>query len=604
MQAVILAAGMGRRLGELTKNNTKCMIKVHDKTLIERMMSQLATHQLSRIVIVIGYFGEQVKELIGENYKGTPVVYIENPVYDKTNNIYSLYLAKEYLQEEDTILLESDLIVEDAIIERLLLDPSPNLAVVSKYQSWMDGTVMLLDDDDNILGFVPKQSFNYSQTEHYYKTVNIYKFSKEFCEKRYIPFLEAYSKAFGNNEYYEQVLRVITLIDSKELKALRLTNEVWYEIDDLQDLHNAETLFAEDDVKSLQLFQSRYGGYWRFPKIKDFCYLVNSYFPPEMLKEELKASSNILLTEYPSGLTINCMLAAKMWGLQKEQIIVGNGAAELIKAMMETTTLTTGIIFPTFEEYPNRADGGRMKTFIPANADYTYTVEELIEFSETIDQLLLINPDNPSGHFIPKSDILRLLDVLKEKGKKLILDESFVDFTNEGKDNSFLEPELIVKYPNLVIIKSISKSYGVPGIRLGIMASSDEKLINEMKQAVSIWNINSYAEFFLQIIGKYEAEYLKGCKDFVEERERFYAQLSAVPYLRVIPSQANYFLCEVLATHSSTQLATDLLKQYNILIKDCSEKKAFEGKQYIRIAVRDTFDNTYLSDALQNLRKN
>ncbi len=594
---------MGRRLGELTKHNTKCMIKVHNRTLIERMLDQLSTKNFSRIIIVVGYFGEQVKELIGSNYNGTPIQYVENPVYDKTNNIYSLYLAKNYLEEEDTILLESDLIFEDTILDKLLAAPHPNLAVVSKYQSWMDGTVLLLDNEDHILGFVPKQGFNYAHTEQYYKTVNIYKFTKEFCTKRYIPFLEAYSKAYGNNEYYEQVLRVITMLDTKELKALRLQKEVWYEIDDLQDLHNAETLFAENDVQSLHLFQNRYGGYWRFPNIKDFCYLVNPYFPPKMLKEELKASSNTLLTEYPSGLNINCMLAAKIWGLQQEQIVVGNGAAELIKALMENTDLITGLIYPTFEEYPNRSTTERLKIYTPSNPDFSYTVDELIKFSASVDQLILINPDNPSGHFITKADILRLLETMKQTGKRLVLDESFVDFSSEGKANSFLEPDLIVQYPNLAVVKSISKSYGVPGIRLGIMASSDKKLINQMKREVAIWNINSYAEFFLQIIGKYENDYDKACQEFVAERERFFFQLSAIPFLRIIPSQANYFLCEVLKPYSPTQLTIDLLKQYNILVKDCSDKKAFEQKQYIRIAIRDTFDNTYLVNALHALTK-
>ena len=138
MQAIILAAGMGRRLGELTGDNTKCMLEVNNVKLIDRTLECLANYHLSRIVLVVGYKGENVKHYVGNNYKGIDIVYVENPIYDKTNNIYSLYLAKDYLLEEDTILLESDLIYEPAVIERIIENDYPNLALVDKYESWMD----------------------------------------------------------------------------------------------------------------------------------------------------------------------------------------------------------------------------------------------------------------------------------------------------------------------------------------------------------------------------------------------------------------------------------------------------------------------------------
>lgn len=134
------------------------MIKVHNQTLIERMLKQLEALSLKRIIIVIGYKGEKVRELIGDKINNTPVLYVENNVYDKTNNIYSLYLAKNYLVEDETILLESDLIFENSILSKLINHPYPNLAVVAKYQSWMDGTVVRLDEDNNILNFISNES--------------------------------------------------------------------------------------------------------------------------------------------------------------------------------------------------------------------------------------------------------------------------------------------------------------------------------------------------------------------------------------------------------------------------------------------------------------
>lgn len=277
MQAIILAAGMGKRLGELTQDNTKCMVKVHSKTLIERMLEHLAKTEINRIILVIGYKGENAKALLGDSFQDKPIFYIHNPSYDKTNNIYSLYLAKEYLAEDDTILLESDLIFSDIILKKLLADPYPNLAVVAKHQSWMDGTVVTLDKNNNILNFIPKKAFQFKDIDSYFKTVNIYKFSKDFSTQKYIPFLEAHCKALGNNEYYEQVLRVISLLDKPDLKAFPIEEEKWYEIDDKQDLENAEALFS-DEQDAPGLYGQRFGGYWRFPFLTDFCYLVNPFF--------------------------------------------------------------------------------------------------------------------------------------------------------------------------------------------------------------------------------------------------------------------------------------------------------------------------------------
>ena len=173
MQAVILAAGMGKRLGELTRNNTKCMVEVNGVTLIDRMLHQIERHGLSRIVIVVGYEGQKLMDYIATLDIRTPIVYIENPIYDKTNNIYSLALAKDWLCREDTLLFESDLIFEDSILDLLLADPRETLAVVDKYESWMDGTCVKLTEDDGIGKFVPRKLFQFEEIKSYYKTVNI-----------------------------------------------------------------------------------------------------------------------------------------------------------------------------------------------------------------------------------------------------------------------------------------------------------------------------------------------------------------------------------------------------------------------------------------------
>ena len=595
MQAIILAAGMGKRLKELTSNATKCMVEVNGEMMIHKTLMHLEKLNLNKIVLVVGYEGQQLMDYVNSLGLKTPVEYVVNDVYDKTNNIYSLYLAKEYLLQDDTLLLESDLVYEEAVIRKLVDTPYPSLVLVDKFESWMDGTCITVDEDDNITSFVSKREFDFTKTDEYYKTVNLYKFSKNY----YVPFLEAYCNAMGLNEYYEQVLKVITFLGDLEIKAVKLNGEKWYEIDDVQDLDIAESLLAGKEEK-LEKMQKRFGGYWRYPKLIDFCYLVNPYFPNKKLVSEMQTNFERLLGEYPSGMGVNSLIAAKIFGLHASQVIVGNGAAELIKSLMERFTGRLGMAFPTFQEYPNRKAEKDVVPYFVTNDEFRYTAKDLMDFYEDkdIEVLTLINPDNPSGNYIRREDVLKLSEWCEKKNIRFVVDESFVDFVDEEETTTLLDAGILKANPNLIVVKSISKSYGVPGLRLGVLASSDEELIAEMKKDVAIWNINSFAEFYLQIYEKYAKDYAKAIEKFKQTRAAYIKDLQALSGLRVLPTQANYVLCEVTSGVTSRKLAEDLLEE-NILIKDLSTKKGFDGKNYIRLAVRDEKDNAILVEALK-----
>ena len=598
MQAIILAAGMGKRLKELTNDATKCMIKVNGITLIERMLNKLNKLKLSQIIMVIGYKADNLVNFISGLNIETPIVFIRNDIYFKTNNIYSLYLAKNYLETEDTLLLESDLIFDEKLLDILIEDQYPTLALVSKYEPWMDGTVVTLNNNNEIKTFIGKKDFQYNDIQFYYKTINIYKFSANFSKTHYIPFLDAYIKALGNNEYYEQVLKVITMLEKPDIKALPVENINWYEIDDIQDLDIAESIFANTESEKLTKIEKRYGGYWRYPNMLDFCYLVNPYYPPEKLKNEIKSSFNILLTNYPSGQEVNSLLAAKYFGIKNDNIVVGNGASELIKILMESFSGKIGVILPTFDEYPNR--NSDLISFIPNNMNYSYTATDIISFfsSKNISSLILINPDNPSGNYIGYSDIFNILEWTKQNKIKLILDESFIDFAEETV--TLLLQDILNKYPNLIVIKSISKSYGIPGFRLGIAASSNSELIKKLKKAISIWNINSFGEFFLQIFEKYKDDYTKAMENFKICRKNAVNNLKNIQNLYVIPTQANYIMCKLSGKISANELTAKLLSKFNIYIKDLSKKKGISG-EYIRIAIKTEDENIQLANALKSL---
>ena len=604
MQAIILAAGMGKRLKELTSNATKCMVEVNGEMMIHKTLMHLEKLNLNKIVLVVGYEGQQLMDYVNSLGLKTPVEYVVNDVYDKTNNIYSLYLAKEYLLQDDTLLLESDLVYEEAVIRKLVDTPYPSLVLVDKFESWMDGTCITVDEDDNITSFVSKREFDFTKTDEYYKTVNLYKFSKNFSEKYYVPFLEAYCNAMGLNEYYEQVLKVITFLGDLEIKAVKLNGEKWYEIDDVQDLDIAESLLAGKEEK-LEKMQKRFGGYWRYPKLIDFCYLVNPYFPNKKLVSEMQTNFERLLGEYPSGMGVNSLIAAKIFGLHASQVIVGNGAAELIKSLMERFTGRLGMAFPTFQEYPNRKAEKDVVPYFVTNDEFRYTAKDLMDFYEDkdIEVLTLINPDNPSGNYIRREDVLKLSEWCEKKNIRFVVDESFVDFVDEEETTTLLDAGILKANPNLIVVKSISKSYGVPGLRLGVLASGNETLIADLKKRAVIWNINSFAEYYMQIAEKYKKDYVAAMEKFREERAWLAGELEQIAHMRVYPTQANYFMVELLDGRRSGDVVRELLVHEQILLKDLTGKIKCGDRQFLRIAIRNRVENERMVRALENILK-
>ena len=603
MQAMILAAGMGKRLKHLTENNTKCMVKVNETSIIERALRILDRKGLSKIVLVVGYKGKKLIEFVEQLGIHTPLVYVWNYDYEKTNNIYSLSLAKEYLCREDTLLLESDLVFEESIIDMLLEDKRTSLALVDKFESWMDGSCMVIDEADRILDFIPGKYFDFREKENYYKTVNIYKLSRQFSKNIYVPFLEAYEKAMGENEYYESVIKLIVMLDTSEIRVKRLNGQKWYEIDDVQDLDIAESLFEDDIEKRYNHFMKRYGGFWRYPHMIDYCYLVNPYFPNQRLTEEMTCNYSSLLSQYPSGREVDSIVTSNVFGVNKDYIVLSNGAAELIKIFMEEQSGTVGIICPSFNEYKERCER-EVLVYQPEEADLRYTENDIIQFFDgKIQLLVLINPDNPSGNFIPISGVMKILEWAKQAGIKVLVDESFVDFADlaDGEsieDNTLIREEILKEYKNLYVVKSISKSYGVPGLRLGVLASADEEKVNQIKKNMPIWYINSFAEFFMQIIPKYRKDYAAALVEFRKTRKDFLEKLAQIEYLKAVPTQANYVMCEVIG-RSAGEICICLFEK-GILIKNLTEKVK-NDRQYIRIAIRTREENDQVLKILNEI---
>ena len=243
MQALILAAGMGTRLKEYTKDAPKCMVSVNGVTIIERVLRQLEKNGVTHTIVVTGYKAELLKACILNLNINMNVGFIKNSFYDSTNNIYSLWLARETMIKDDTILLESDLVLDDSILKNLIKDKRENVMVVDKYEDWMDGTCVKINSDGSINKFISSKTADGEELKDSYKTVNVYKISRKFSSDYLFEYMERYMEQKGKNDYYENVISVINEQDNSLMKAEILNGDKWYEIDNESDLKAASELF-------------------------------------------------------------------------------------------------------------------------------------------------------------------------------------------------------------------------------------------------------------------------------------------------------------------------------------------------------------------------
>ena len=242
MKAVILAAGMGTRLHPLTISRPKCLVEVNGKPIVQHQLESLAKAGVAECVLVTGYLSDQLRGHLGRQFRGVEISYVENERYDKTNNLYSLWLAiKEF--DDDITLLEGDLVFEDALLEQLFTSPDPNVAVVDRYQPFMDGTVILAEGRVSKTMVLKKDQgadFDYSRA---LKTVNIYKLSRKDLSHQIIPELTRYVVEGKTDQYYEAVFADLVSRGIFELSILRTEATKWAEIDTIEDLELAERLF-------------------------------------------------------------------------------------------------------------------------------------------------------------------------------------------------------------------------------------------------------------------------------------------------------------------------------------------------------------------------
>lgn len=593
MQAILLATRYGKKTSDLLN---KCLFEINGVSLIERILKQLDNCELDRVIIICKKNDDKLQYAVSslKLNKKIEFAFVNNDLEE--DDISLLWHNKEILLSNDSIIIQSNLIFEDNILYNLINFESEAVIGVDKYKNWMTGYNVEINNITNKIKIVKnKDCFNYNNS---YKTIGLGKISLSFLKNNNLSFVDAFIDKHSidcTNSLIDSVFSFHS-VDSYYINDMK-----WYEINDIQDIDLASIMFSDDEDFIVEELLGKWGGYWRYPEYLDYFYLVTPYYPTIELIEEMKDNFVNLLTQYPSGMKVNSLLASKEFFVEPDNIVIGNGAAELIKSIMSTLKGKTGFIKPTFEEYPNRLIKGESVIYYVNSDDFSYSSIDIINFfkNQGLNNLVLVNPENPSGNYINKKSMNLLLEWTKKEDIKFIVDESFVDFVDE-ENPSLIRQDVLSEYKNLYVLKSISKSYGVPGLRLGVLASGDKDTISWLKKDVSIWNINSFAEYYMQIAGKYHEDYNKALKMIKDERKLFQNELEKICDIKVIRSQANYIMVELLNGLDAEWLKHKMLIDEKIFIKTLN-KKINNGKNYIRLAIRNHDDNIRLIMALKKV---
>ncbi|MCP5031572.1 MAG: aminotransferase class I/II-fold pyridoxal phosphate-dependent enzyme [Actinomycetia bacterium] len=599
-RAVILAAGKGSRLERLAGDVPKCLVEIDGQPLLERALHALASQGVVEAVIVVGYRGEAVRERIGSCFAGVDIRFVEAPDFETTNNIRSLWDAREFL-DEDVLLVEADVAFDPSVISALLVEPGSSIAVVP-YHRGLSGTVVRRDKRGHvtslILGADQDEYFDASAT---FKTVNIYLLREELLRDQVVPRLCRAIEAGRVHDYYESILGdCVTDETLTDLAAVDVSASRWCEVDDHRDLGVADFLFLDRNAQ-FDRVQGLYGSYWRYG-FTDHSYLYNMHFPPARMLEVFQDDLRNIVTNYPVGQSELARLTAMWVGAKPDHLAVANGAAELIKILGNQFVQRLTIPTPSFNEYEQVIAPDGLNRFPLESATFELDIDAFAESALRwgSDTAVVVTPNNPTAVSVPPGELLRLAHRLEAGNCRLIVDESFIEFSRAGVAGSV--EEMVDSVANLVVIKSMSKVFGIAGLRIGYVLSADREFIRTVRASLPIWNVNGLAEEFLRTVGRYRNEFWESCDLTRSSCAELYADLRALPGIEPVEPDANFVLCKLVGgSATGPQIARRMYVEHNILVKDCAAKSMPEADRYLRIASRTPEENHQLVRALAAL---
>jgi histidinol-phosphate/aromatic aminotransferase/cobyric acid decarboxylase-like protein/choline kinase len=589
MKAIVLAAGVGARMRPLTDRIHKSLLIVGERTILGRIIDGLLAIDVDEILIVTGYRAADVQAFISAQYPELPIHYLHNSRYRETNNIFSLAMALDHIQiSSDVVLVECDVLFDPSLLARLNSAQRGNIALVDLYRPGMDGTVVSVE-----AGMVTQVFPAHLQTENFdysgkYKTLNIYRFDRDFCRQRLQPLLSCYANVIDSGCYYELVLGMLINMQREAVRAEIVDGSQWTEVDDPNDLAGARFTF-EPETRGDILNRAK-GGHWNFP-VLDFAFMRNMYFPTDSMIAAMRRALPSLVRNYGSAQEVLNEKLAYVLECRPERVQCLSGAAQIFPWLSDLLESRRVLVpKPTFGEY---------ERWFPHADIYSDAIgidcDALAARCASYDLVVVVNPNNPTGTVAPTKWLHTL--AAQNPQTTFLVDESFAAFAGQPSMVQRLENAPL---DNVLVIASLSKSLGAPGLRLGYAYCSNLDMVARIGAHIPIWNLGAPAEFLLEIVLKFRNELAASFTRTTNDRCDFHRALQATPGVsQVFPSAGNFLLFRLDGNGPAyaAAITQDLLTRHAINIKNVAARFP-QAAPYLRAAVRLPAENHRLIDAL------
>lgn len=580
MHGVILAAGLGRRMQPLPPGVAhKGLLELGGSTILGRLVAGLREIGVGTITVVTGHAADAVRAHLAGAHPGVAFRWVHNPRYAETNNIVSLALALDAFEgDEDVILSECDLVLDPSALGPLAGDAVGNVALVDRYRAGMDGTVVSAEDGYVTEVLPPARQgpgFVYADK---FKTLNVYRFEGEFCRRRLRPLLHWYAETIDAGSYYEYVIAMLVRLSDHRVAAALVPPESWVEVDDHNDL--AAARFRFEPERRAEILDRALGGHWSLA-VEDFSFMRNEHFPTAAMLAMLREALPSLVGNYGSSQAVLDEKLAWFLRCDPARLLTLHGASQAFPILRQLLgERRVAIPTPTFGEYPRMFPTAALYPDALLDGDGNGALYAAA--AADCDVLVVVSPNNPTGTTVPTAELHALAASHPET--LIVVDESFGEFSDEPPLVQALEAEPLA---NVVVLVSLSKTLGAPGLRIGYLYTCDPQLRASVAARVPVWNMGAPAEFFIELLLKFRPELAESIRLTRADRDALAASLSELPGVdAVFAGGGNFVLVRLYgdAAHAA-ELRRMLLADEAIEVKDASAKFP-DGRGWLRLAAR------------------
>jgi histidinol-phosphate/aromatic aminotransferase/cobyric acid decarboxylase-like protein/choline kinase len=574
----------------LTRQLHKTLVPIGSSTIMQRLVAAIQRAGVDDITVVVGYRASEVSAYLLRECPGPRYSFVANHEYATTNNIVSLLAALDQRSAgEDILLAECDVLLADGVLEALAGENRGNVALVDHYRPGMDGTVVRCAGGIVTRIFPPAQQgadFEYRET---YKTLNLYRFTSGFCSHTLAPALRDHLAGDGDRGvYYEAVLAGLGDLREHEIATELVPSADWAEVDDPSDLAVARFIFEPESRAAL--LDTAHGGHWNLP-FTDFGHMRNVRFPPAAMLAAMRHGLADVLGSYGSAQAVLNEKLAWFLGCSPERLVALNGASQafpILRRLWAGESVATPN--PTFGEYVAAFPQATHYDDAPG-----IDLSELERLASSCGLVVLVSPNNPTGTVLAPNAIHALAS--SHSTTRFLVDESFCGFDESRSVLEELEREPL---ENVLVLASLSKTLGLPGLRIGYAYCADRELRERLQEEIPIWNMGSLAEFYLELLLKFRPELETSLAQTQSDRDAFGCDLAALPGVaKVWPSGGNFLLVELdPLIGGAARVRDQLLAGAAINVKDVTTKFA-DGRPRLRIAVRLPAENAGLVAALK-----